>query len=80
MFLLAFFLPTRAPYLAFIQGGNESRAACLGILNSLPFDWQARRFVETHLNFFILEGLELPNCSDEDYSADCKGRGSVVLD
>ena len=30
---------------------------CLGLMNSLPFDWQARRFVETNLNFFILEGL-----------------------
>jgi hypothetical protein len=36
-------------------------------MNSLPFDWQARRFVEINLNYFILEGLVLPNLSDEDF-------------
>jgi hypothetical protein len=38
-------------------------------MNSLPFDWQARRFVETHVNFFILEGLRVPPLSDEDFDA-----------
>lgn len=37
-------------------------------MNSLPFDWQARRFVETHVNFFILEGLRLPSLSDDQYA------------
>jgi hypothetical protein len=32
----------------------------LGVLNSLPFDWQARRMVETHMNFFILNLLCFP--------------------
>jgi hypothetical protein len=36
-------------------------------MNSLAFDWQARRFVEGHVNFFILEGLCLPDLSDEDF-------------
>ena len=34
-------------------------------MNCLVFDWQARRFVETNVNFFILEGLKLPPL-DED--------------
>jgi hypothetical protein len=58
-----------APYLAFAKGGPVEQAACLGVLNSLPFDWQARRFVEVNLNFFILEGLRLPPLGDEDFGA-----------
>ncbi len=61
------FLTNTAPYLAFVDGGNLERSACLGIMNSLPFDWQVRRFVEIHLNYFILEGLSLPKLSDEDF-------------
>ena len=63
------FLTNKAPYLAFAAGGDQARLACLGIMNSLPFDWQARRFVEINLNFFILEGLVVPNLSDEDFEA-----------
>lgn len=63
------FLTNTAPYLAFAQGRPRDQAGCLGILNSLPFDWQARRFVEIHLNFFILEGLVVPDLDDEDYEA-----------
>jgi len=59
-------LTNSAPYLAFAVGGHLDRAACLGIMNSLPFDWQARRFAEVHLNFFILEGLVVPDLSEDD--------------
>ncbi len=62
------FLTNKAPYLAFVDADNHARAVCLGLMNSLPFDWQARRFVEVNLNFFILEGLVLPDLSDEDYA------------
>src|SRR5207253_2854302 len=44
------------------------RAACLALMNSLAFDWQARRFVETNVNFFILEGLRLPELTDAQYA------------
>ena len=54
------FLTNKAPYLAFVDGGHRERAACCAVMNSLPFDWQARRFVETNLNFFILELLTVP--------------------
>lgn len=66
------FLTNTGPYLAFAEGGELERAACLGLMNSLPFDWQARRFVETHVNFFILEGLRLPQLSDEQLEAIAK--------
>ncbi|MCY3850952.1 MAG: hypothetical protein OXF75_09155 [Acidimicrobiaceae bacterium] len=60
-------LTNTAPYLAFVGGCELDQAACLGIMNSLPFDWQARRFVEIHLNFFILEALTVPILNDQDY-------------
>jgi hypothetical protein len=62
------FLVNSAPYLVFIAGHAADRAACLGLMDSLVFDWQARRFVETHLNFFVLEGLRLPKLSDDGYA------------
>ena len=61
------FLTNKAPYLAFVDGNEITQAACLGIMNSLPFDWQARRFVEINLNFFILEGLIVPRLNEDDF-------------
>jgi len=63
------FLTNTAPYLAFLDEDPRRQAAALGVLNSLPFDWQARRFVELHVNFFILEGLTVPELSDAHYDA-----------
>ena len=61
------FLTNKAPYLAFIDGGHRERAACCAVMNSLPFDWQARRFVEINLNYFILELLTVPVLNDEAF-------------
>jgi hypothetical protein len=74
------FLTNTAPYFAFVNSGDLERAACLGIMNSLPFDWQARRFVEMHLNFFILEGLTVPDLSEKEFDAvaTCAARLSAV--
>jgi len=63
------FLTNKAPYLAFVEDNPRAEAACLAILNSLAFDWQARRFVEINLNFFILEGLRVPDLDDETFDA-----------
>ena len=63
------FLTNKAPYLAFVTGATRDQAACLGVMNSLPFDWQARRFIEINVNFFLLEGLYLPDLTDEDFDA-----------
>lgn len=63
------FLTNKAPYLAFIDEDPAAEAACLALMNSLVFDWQARRFVETNVNFFILEGLCLPSLSEDDVAA-----------
>lgn len=63
------FLTNTAPYLAFVDGDDGARAGCLGVLNSLPFDWQARRYVETHMNYFVLELLAVPRFDDESWDA-----------
>ena len=65
----AVYLTNTAPYLAFVDGTEREQAACLALMNSLPFDWQARRFVEIHVSFFILEGLRVPALSDADCDA-----------
>ena len=62
------FLTNTAPYLAFIDGDERAQAACLGIMNSLLFDWLGRRFIEIHLNFFILEALTIPDLEDCDFA------------
>jgi len=74
------FLSNTAPYLAFVDDDPRAEAACLAIMNSLVFDWQARRFVETHLNFFVLEGLRIPDLDDEQFGslADAAARLSCV--
>ena len=61
------FLANSAPYVAFVSGDELTQAAFLGVMNSLPFDWQARRFVEANVNFFMLEGLIVPRLGDEDF-------------
>ena len=43
-------------------------------MNSLPFDWQARRFVEINLNFFILEGPRVPTARRRDLRRARRGR------
>ena len=63
------FLTNKAPYLAFVNGQPLEQAACLAIMNSLPFDWQARRYIEINVNFFLLEGLCLPQLGDDDFNA-----------
>jgi hypothetical protein len=61
------FLANSAPYLTFLDDRDLDRACCLGLMDSVVFDWQARRFVEVNLNFFVLEGLRLPELSDQAY-------------
>jgi hypothetical protein len=62
-------LVNSAPYLVFPENRDRDRACCLALLNSLAFDWQARRFVETHVSYFILEGLRLPTLDDATFDA-----------
>lgn len=64
------FLVNSAPYLTFIEGEKAVReSACLGLMNSLVFDWQARRFVEIHLNFYVLENLQVPPFTNTQFTS-----------
>jgi hypothetical protein len=57
-------LTNSAPYLVFPTGVSLAQAFVLGVMNSLPFDWQARRFVEMNVNFFIVNLLCFPPVED----------------
>ena len=54
-------LTNKAPYLIFANWDTLAQASVIGIMNSLPFDWVARRYVETNLNYFILNMLTVPS-------------------
>lgn len=73
-------LTNKAPYLAWGSGAEREQAACLGLMNSLAFDWQARRFIETNVNFFLLELLHLPDLDENNFDAiaDAAARLSAV--
>ena len=44
--------------------GQIEKMYVLGVLNSLPFDWLARRYVETTFNHFIMYGMSFPRTSN----------------
>jgi hypothetical protein len=54
------FLANTAPYLLWRRGDESDQSFLLGILSSLVLDWYARRYVETHLNFFVFNPLPVP--------------------
>jgi len=58
-----------APVLHWALGDESDQAYLIGLLSSRPLDWFARRFVETHLQFFILNALPIPRRprSDKDW-------------
>ncbi len=68
--LIACIIPPRtpltnaAPYLIAAGWGALSQAHVLGVFNSVSFDWQARRYVEVNLNYFILNGFMFPPRQD----------------
>ena len=53
-------LTNKGPYLIFSGWDSLAQASILGVLNSVPFDWIARRYVETNLNFYVLNMLTFP--------------------
>ena len=57
-------LTDRAPYIAFHLWDALEQSFVLGVFNSVPFDWQARRCVETTLSYFILNALTFPPLED----------------
>ena len=51
----------QAPYLLRTAGTARDEAYVLGVLSSMPCDWQARRTVELHLTFEQLSLLTIPD-------------------
>jgi hypothetical protein len=54
------FITNTAPYLLWPRGDEKDQAYLLGVLCTLPLDWYARRFVETHVNYFVFNPLPVP--------------------
>ena len=50
-----------APYLLQLDGSASDEAFVLGVLSSMPLDWQARRMVELHMTFTQLNQLAIPD-------------------
>ena len=56
----------QAPYLLRILGSTRDEAYVLGVLSSMPCDWQARRTVELHMTFEQIGLLTIPDPGLED--------------
>jgi len=54
------FVVHQAPYLLWPHGDEKDEAFLLGVLSSIPLDWYARRFVETHVSYFVFNPLPVP--------------------
>lgn len=57
-------LTHKAPYIIFSDWSTTHKTSVLAVLNSAPFDWLARRYVETNLTYFILNSLTFPPPDD----------------
>ena len=73
------FAHNSAPSLVWPSGGPADEAYLLGVMTSVPFDWIARRRVETHLNYFILNSLPVPRPSRDDLRREHVGALSARL-
>ncbi len=51
----------QAPYLLRIEGTEKDEAYILGLLSSMIVDWYARRVVELHLTFHLLNNFPIPD-------------------
>lgn len=73
-----------APGLVWTAGDERDQAYLLGVMCSVPFDWLARRRVENHLNYFILNSLPVPRLpvgtNDDPAVAAARERHRVLRD
>ena len=54
------FVTNKGPYFLWPRGDEKDQAFLLGVLCSIPLDWYARRFVETNLNYYIINPFPIP--------------------
>lgn len=57
-------LTDTAPYIIFFGWATNYKLGVLAVLNSIAFDWLARRYAESHLKYFILNSLTFPPPED----------------
>ena len=79
------FMRDADPFLLWEDGGTERNEAYLiGVLSSIPLDWFSRRFVEKHLDYYIFNGLPIPELDTEsqlgDRAIELSGRLCAVDD
>jgi hypothetical protein len=60
------FLVEKSPYLIRLSTNPTSEAYILGILSSIPLDWNLRRLVELKLSYEILNSLPIPRPDTDD--------------
>ena len=60
------FLANTAPYILLPRGDASDEAFLLGVLPSRCLDWYARRFLERHANFFLVNTFPIPRPSPSD--------------
>ena len=66
----------QAPYLLRIGGDERDEAFLLGVLSSMILDWYARRVVEQHIKFHILNNFPIP---DTDIDSDPVGARVIEI-
>jgi hypothetical protein len=61
-------ITNQAPFLLWPKGDERDQAYLLGVLCSIPLDWYARRFVETHVNYHVFNPFPIPRLGGDDAS------------
>ena len=60
------FITHQAPTFLWPRGDEKDQAFLLGILSSILLDWYARRFVETHLTYHVVNPFPVPRPDSAD--------------
>jgi hypothetical protein len=60
------FTTENCPFFLMPSGNEEDEAFLLGVLSSIPMDWYARRIVETHLRFHVINPFPVPRPERDD--------------
>ena len=60
------FIANTGPYFLWPRGDKRDEAYLLGVLSAIPLDWYARRYVESHVNYFIINPFPVPRPGRDD--------------
>ncbi len=60
------FLTDGSPYFLWPRGDERDMSYLLGVISSIPFDWYARRFVETNVNLHLINSFPVPRPGRND--------------